>query len=118
MNILDTITGTQNGAAVQQLASQFGLSREQTSDALGALLPALAAGLQKNMSSQDGLSGLISALSSGHHQKYLEDPTSLSDPNTRNDGNAILGHVLGSKDVSRAVADRKSTRLNSSHVKI
>lgn len=110
MNILDTITGTQNGAAVQQLASQFGLSREQTSDALGALLPALAAGLQKNMSSQDGLSGLISALSSGHHQKYLEDPTSLSDPNTRNDGNAILGHVLGSKDVSRAVAARASQK--------
>lgn len=110
MNILDTITGAHNGAAVDQLATQFGLSREQTSQAMSALMPALAAGLQKNMSSQNGVSGLLSALSSGHHQTYLENPASLSDPSTRDDGNAILGHVLGSKDVSRAVAARASQK--------
>lgn len=108
MNILETIVGSGNGAAVDQLAAQFGLPREQASSALSALLPALAAGMQKNMASDDGVSGLISALSRGNHAAYLDNPSSLSSPSTRDDGNAILGHVLGSKDVSRAVAARAS----------
>jgi hypothetical protein len=108
MNILETIVGAGNGAAVDQLAAQFGLPREQTSSALGALLPALAAGLQKNMADENGVAGLVSALSRGNHAAYLDNPSRLTDPSTRDDGNAILGHVLGSKDVSRAVAARAS----------
>lgn len=110
MSILESIVGAGNGAAVDQLAAHFGLPREQTSDALATLMPALAAGLQKNMASQDGASSLVSALSSGHHEKYLENPSTLTEPSTREDGNAILGHVLGSKDVSRAVAARASEK--------
>jgi hypothetical protein len=34
----------------------------------------------------------------------------LTDPATTSDGNAILGHVFGSKDVSRQVASRASER--------
>lgn len=108
MNILETIVGAGNGAAVNQLASQFGLPPDQTKSALAALMPALAAGLQKNMASENGVSGLISALSRGNHAAYLENPSTLTNPATREDGNAILGHVLGSKDVSRAVAARAS----------
>ena len=40
MNILDTIINAQDGGAVQQLGSQFGLGAEQTTSALSALLPA------------------------------------------------------------------------------
>lgn len=108
MNILETIVGSGNGAAVDQLAEQFGLPREQASSALAALLPALAAGMQKNMASEDGVSSLVSALTRGNHAAYLDNPSTLSSPSTRDDGNAILGHVLGSKDVSRSVAARAS----------
>lgn len=67
-------------------------------------MPALAGGLQRNMSSPDGLAGLVAAVSSGKHDSYLEQPRTLADPATTADGNAILGHILGSKEASREVA--------------
>ena len=50
------------------------------------------------------MSGLVSALSGGAHRRYIDDPTALGDADTVADGNGILGHVFGSKDVSRRVA--------------
>jgi hypothetical protein len=40
----------------------------------------------------------------------VEDPSTLQGQETVSDGNAILGHILGSKDVSRAVASRASAQ--------
>lgn len=102
MNILDSILGARNGAAVQQLAAQFGLQPEQATKAVGALMPAVAAGLKRDMTTN--AAGLESALASGHHETYLEQPEVLGAPETTADGNAILGHIFGSKDVSRNVA--------------
>ena len=50
----------------------------------------------------------MGALSKGSHQRYLDEPSLLSEAATTNDGNGILGHLLGSKDVSRQVATRAS----------
>jgi hypothetical protein len=109
MNILDAIVGAQDGEAVGALANQFGLSQDQTVSALGALLPALAGGLQRNVSSPAGLDQLSAALGSGRHGQYLDNLSSLGHADTVTDGNAILGHILGSRDVSRAVASNAST---------
>lgn len=110
MDILELIAGAQGGGAVNQLASQFGLKPEQAQSAMAALLPALAGGLQRNMSSESGLSGLMSALESGRHEAYLEQPDTLARPETVTDGNGILGHILGSKDASRQVATEASQK--------
>jgi len=110
MNMLESIVGAQGGAAVNQLAAQFGLNPDQAQTAIAALMPALAAGLQRNMSSEGGLTNLVSALGKGRHDTYLENPSALSQPTTVADGNAILGHVFGSKDVSRQVAANASQR--------
>ncbi len=108
MNIFDSILSAGNGAAVRQIGSQLGLDEAQTSSALSALVPALSAGLRQNMQSPEGLSGVINALSSGRHRQYIEEPSSLGRAETVADGNGILGHILGSKDVSRQVAARAS----------
>ena len=110
MNILDAIVNAQDGAAVRQLGSQVGLAPDQATTALSALVPALAAGVQRNLQSQGGLESLISALSSGNHGQYLDNPTSLGDQAAVADGNGILGHLLGSKDVSRQVASRAAAQ--------
>ena len=103
MNILDAIINAQDGAAVRQLGSLAGLDEAQTRVALSALVPALAAGFERNLQSQGGLGNLISALSAGHHQQYIDNPASLGDQAAVADGNGILGHILRSKDVSREV---------------
>lgn len=110
MNILDAIVNARNGAAVRQLGAQFGLDEEQTAAALSALVPALAAGFQRNLQSEGGLESLVSALSTGRHQDYIDDPATLTEGTAVADGNGILGHVLGSKDVSRQVASRAAAQ--------
>jgi hypothetical protein len=110
MNILEAILNAQNGAAAQQAGSQVGLSPEQTNSALAALVPALAAGFQRNMQNDGGLDSLVSALSSGGHGKYVDNPAILGDPTAVDEGNGILGHLLGSKEVSREVANRASAQ--------
>lgn len=104
MNILDSIMKAGDGAAVRQIGSQLGLSDAQTASALSALVPALSAGLQRNVQSPEGLSGLLGALSGGNHQTYIDNPAVLAQPAAVSEGNGILGHVFGSKDVSRQVA--------------
>ena len=54
MNILDAIINAKEGGAVQQLGSQFGLGQDQTTAALSALIPALAAGFQKIFRARKG----------------------------------------------------------------
>jgi len=98
------------GSAIQQLGRQFGLSEGQTQMAVGALLPALTGALNQNTQSQDGLSGLLGALSRGNHEQYLNDPSLLGQQETVQDGNGILGHLFGSKEVSRRVASHASAQ--------
>ena len=108
MDLLNIILNQGNGQAVRQLAGNFGLNEDQTVSALSNLLPVLGQGLARNASSQGGLDSLLGALTGGQHQRYLEDPSVLNQPDSINDGNGILGHILGSKDVSRQLAQRTS----------
>ena len=54
------------------------------------------------------MDSLLAALAGGNHQRYLEDPSILGRDESIQDGNGILGHILGSKDVSRQVAQQAS----------
>ena len=73
-------------------------------------MPALAAGFQNNASSPQGLEGLLGALSGGQHQRYVDDVGTLEQADTVADGNGILGHIFGSKDVSRQVASQAASQ--------
>ncbi len=107
-NLLETLLEANGGAVVGQMARQLGLSEGQARDALGQLAPALGRGVQRNARSSSGLDALTKALQQGGHSRYLDQPDALGDPSTLQDGNAILGHIFGSKDVSRNVAGRAS----------
>ena len=69
----------------------------------------LAGGVQRNATQAGGLDSIISALQGGNHEQYLDDHTQLAQPQALDDGNAILGHIFGSKDVSRQVAAHAAT---------
>lgn len=110
LNLFDMISSAQGGNATQQLGQQLGLNQDQTNSALKALLPALSAGLKANTAKPGGIEALLGALQNGNHEQYLDQPERLAQPETINDGNAILGHLLGSKDVSRSVASAASQK--------
>jgi hypothetical protein len=104
MNLLETLFSSQGGETVKSIANAAGLGEGDTKRIMEKLAPAVAKGINNNASSSSGLEGLISALNKGTHQRYLDDPNTLGRQETIDDGNAILGHIFGSKDVSRNVA--------------
>ena len=79
------------GLDVETLAARFGLGPVQARSAMGALLPAVAGGFQRlgpaagTVAESQGVAG-------------------ASDADTAI-GNAVLGQIFGSKEVSRQVAD-------------
>jgi len=110
MDLLQSILNSQGGQTVDQLGQRVGLDRSQTVAAIESLLPALAGGMAKNAAQPGGLESLMSALTNGGHARYVEDPSALAHPDAVLDGNGILGHLLGSKDVSRQVAAQASAQ--------
>lgn len=95
-----------NGDAMAAMAKQFGLSQQQTQAAIEALLPAFSQGLRRNASNPWDIGNFMQALSSGQHARYFEDITRAMTPQGIAEGNGILGHLFGSKELSRAVADQ------------
>ena len=104
MDLLSMLLDASGGQGVRQLAGNFGLNEEQTKSAVSSLLPALGQGLARNATSPGGIESLMGALASGGHERYMDNPETLGSEDTIRDGNGILGHILGSKDVSRQVA--------------
>lgn len=102
--LFDMLANAQNGDAIDRMAKQFGLSQQQAQDALAALMPAFSQGLKRNAANPYDLGAFLTALSSGQHAKYFEDATRAFSPQGVEEGNGILGHLFGSKELSRAVA--------------
>ena len=105
MNILESLIGSQSSNVVSELARQLGVNESQASAAAGQLIPALTRGIKNNASTDGGLSSLINALRKGNHHNYLDNTSMLGQNSTIQEGNSILGHIFGSKDVSRNVAN-------------
>jgi hypothetical protein len=104
MDLLDLLKASGGADSVSQLANTVGLNSSDAASLVKALAPALMAGMQKNTADDNGLAGLRTALQTGGHERYIDKPELLASEDTRNDGNKILGHIFGSKDVSRNVA--------------
>jgi hypothetical protein len=108
--VQDALRHAQGGTAVGDLAAASKSRRQQAEAVMRAVSTELAWYLEKNTISRAGLASLVEALGSGHHSTYLEGGDVFRDAAARADGNAILGHILGSKDRSRAVAARAARR--------
>ena len=106
MNFLDLLDQAGGGKSLSALSQGLGLDAGKTGDLVSSLAPALLSSIGKQASDENGLSALQGALNSGNHQRYLDDPELMSNQAATQDGNNILGHLFGSKDVSRQVASQ------------
>jgi hypothetical protein len=110
MSLFDSVVTAGKGFVVKELAKKVGLSDDMAKSALALIVPALSKGLDRNSADRSGLESLLSVIQSGSHREYVDDPESLGNSETIEDGNSILGHIFGSKDVSREVAGFVSER--------
>lgn len=119
MDLMDLLKTTGGGDSIGALARTVGLGSSDTSKLVESLAPALLRGVQKNTADDDGLASLRRALESGGHDRYIDDPNLMASEDTRADGNNILGHIFGSKDVSRnvAAAASKDTGIDAGLIK-
>ncbi|MEP9370798.1 DUF937 domain-containing protein [Mesorhizobium sp. KR1-2] len=104
--LFDMLNNAQNGKGMEALARQFDLSMQQTQAAVEALLPAFSQGLKQNTADPYGVGAFLNAMASGQHAKYFDDPSNAFSPAGMAEGNGILGHLFGSKELSKAVADQ------------
>lgn len=104
LSLYDMMMQAQNGNAVETMARQFGLAQEQATKAVAALMPAFSEGFKRNAANPYDLAAFMKALTTGDHAKYFEDMGKAFTPQGMAEGNGILGHLFGNKDVSRAIA--------------
>lgn len=104
LSLYDMMMQAQSGKAVEAMARQFGLAQEQTAKAVAALMPAFSEGFKRNATTPYDFAAFMKALASGAHAQYFEDLGKAFTPQGLAEGNGILGHIFGSKEISRAVA--------------
>ncbi|MFZ1814614.1 MAG: DUF937 domain-containing protein [Rhizobiaceae bacterium] len=107
-NLMDMFMQGGQGNILAQLARQYSLPQDQAQNAVEALMPAFSQAFKRNTADPAGFLKMMAALSSGKHAAYFDDPGNAFSGSGMADGNAILGHLFGSKDVSRAVAAQAS----------
>tara|TARA_R110000751_G_scaffold8822_3_gene34004 strand:- start:68 stop:877 length:810 start_codon:yes stop_codon:yes gene_type:complete len=104
--LLEMMMQAQNGEAARAMAKQFGLKEDQISQAMEALMPAFSTGLKRNATNPEDIGNFMQALANGNHADYFNNVSQAFSPQGVAEGNGILGHLFGSKEVSRAVAQQ------------
>lgn len=103
--LMEVLMKAGNGDALQRMQENFDLDESDARNALAAVLPAFSKGLKNNTREPQDFGAFMQALSDGSHARYVENPAQAFDQAGLQEGNAILGHLFGSKQTSRAIAD-------------
>ena len=100
--ILDLLQSEAGRSIVDGVSQSTGTDRSKTNDALTVALPVLMKAMERNAKNDpDQAQSLMNALSNKHDGSILDNLGSLFnggvDEPVKNDGDKILGHILGPK---------------------
>jgi hypothetical protein len=104
-----------SGPALGQLSQQLGADERSTQSALGAALPVLLGALARNSSRSGGAQALDRALER-HDGGVLDNLTGFLGAPDVDDGNGILGHVLGERRASVEAGVGKASGIDPSMI--
>ena len=92
---------------MESIARAYGLTPEQTQQAIDSLLPAISIGLKRSTATPEGLGELFGI--AGQQQNLYamyENPAAAFSAEGVDTGNAVLANIFGSPEASRAVANQ------------
>ena len=113
--LLNMIAGQIDDQAIKQISRQLGVDDQTAQQAIGTALPMLMGALGRNTESAAGAEALGRALQRDHDGSILSNvPGALTDGQTLQDGQAILGHVLGAKQGNVELGVAKASGLDTS----
>ena len=106
MNLNDIIQAAQGGQGINNMASQFGITPEQTQAAIQAMIPAFSTGLQRTAQDPTGLGGILSQLTNSVHQGSFTDPAQAGAAGGA--GGGVLGQIFGSPQITAQLSQQAS----------
>ena len=102
-NLYQMVTGAQGGQGLENLAAQFGLTREQADGAVKALVPALSTAFIAKAAQPGGLGDIAGALTDDHHKQAYADPSVAQAPETEQKGSDVAGSIFGDNAIVEQV---------------
>ena len=114
--ILELLQSQIGQSAIEQLGGQLGVDKSQAASVVSGALPLLVQALARNSQDQSGASALAGALEKKHDGSILEDVSGFLGGGNFSDGQAILGHVLGSQENVVSSGLSRATGLDQSQV--
>lgn len=113
--ITDLLNSDMGKELVSSISQKTGIDASQATNVVSSGLPALMGAMQSNLSSADGASGLLSALTSGKHDgSILDNLGGFLNGGDFSDGSKILGHVLGGNQDTMVQGLSSKTGVDSS----
>lgn len=117
--ILDLLANNLSGPQIEQISKRIGADPQQTQTAIGAALPALLTGLNRNTNSTTGAQNLASVLDKDHDGSLLDNLGGFLSGQMSGrqvDGGGILGHVLGGQQQQVEQGVAKASGLDMSQI--
>lgn len=96
---------------VSTVSRHFNLTRDQTIAAIKALMPAYLTAMKNLTSAPGSRFDFFEQLAKTDFDRYFKDASQAFSQENIERGNAILGQLFGSREVSRAIADH-ATRIS------
>ena len=108
-NLYEILRNAQGGHALDNLATQFGLTTDEADAAVKAIVPALSAGFLKQASEPHAFGSFIGALGEGQHLAAFTDPAAAQATATAQNGGDILSQILATHNAREEIALRASS---------
>jgi hypothetical protein len=94
-DVMQLVTQALGGETLESMSRQIGADTDSTAKAVSAALPILLGALDRNTNQAGGADALFNAIGTNHDGSILDGLAGFLGGGQFDDGNAILGHVLG-----------------------
>jgi hypothetical protein len=108
-NLYEILRNAHGGHALDNLATQFGITTEEADAAVKAVVPVLSEGFLKQASEPHAFGSFIGALGEGQHLAAFTDPAAAQATATAQKGGDILSQILTSHSAREEIALRASS---------